>query len=848
MTPMQEQYNELKKKFGDAVLLFRLGDFFEAFYDDATLISKVLGITLTKRGKGPDSYPMAGIPHHALPNYLPKLVEANLKIAVAEQMEEAVPGKLVERKVTKVITPGTITDENSLDSSKNNYISSVLLNHSDKFTVCYADITTGELKAFETRSFEIFKNELKKINPSEVLCGEHDLKLLVPIITKRFEVKDQSYLELVKNNEEILNHFGATTLRGFGIENKPNIIIAAGALLAYLKECQKSELKHINKIHHYDYSNFMQLDAVTIRNLELIYPLNGSDEKNTVYGCLNECQNPMGKRKLRDYILKPLINPSMLEERFSVVDYFYKDVLVTDELRGNLRNMFDLERLTGKLGVGSSNPKDIVALKDSLKFSIQIFENLGLNFDNLPNRLKHFVKIFTESSSIKSDFEKIINLIETSIADSPSANLNDGNIIRDGFNLEVDELRNLKNNSKNVLAQIQSREILKTGIGSLKISYNKVFGYYIEITKSHLEKVPTEYIRKQTLVNAERFITPELKELEDKIISAEEKLISLELNLFLEIREQVSKYIPQMLEASEIISEIDVLSNFGFIARKYQFIKPEIIFTEGLNLNIEDGRHIVVERITNKFTPNSSHFKEDNFIHILTGPNMSGKSTYIRQVALIVLLAQIGSFVPASNLKFNLVDRIFTRVGASDNLAKGESTFMVEMIETANILNNATEKSLIILDEVGRGTSTYDGVAIAWSVLEYVYKNLKCRTLFATHYHELVNLEEKYPGVKNYNVLVKEDGEDILFMHKIGTGSTDKSYGVHVAKLAGVPKDVIDRANEILKEFEMGNKIQNDKDTLHPTKAIHDKYKPSKSKHKPKNPKRIHPEQIGLMG
>lgn len=842
MTPMQQQYNELKKEFGDAVLLFRLGDFFEAFYDDAIQISKVLGITLTRRGKGPEAYPMAGIPHHALPNYLPKLVEANLKIAVAEQMEEAVPGKLVERKVTKVITPGTITDENSLDSSRNNYIASVVIDGTEKFTLSYADLTTGELRAFETKSFEVFKNEIRKINPSEILCSEQNLKLLVSVITKRFEVKDSSFFDLEKTNSEILNHFESSTLRGFGIENKNNIISSVGGLIAYLKECQKSQLKHIQKIHIYDYSNFMQLDSVTIRNLELIYPLNGSDESKTVYACLNECQNPMGKRKLREFILKPLINSEMLEDRFSVVDYFYKNVLITDELRENLRNMFDLERLTGKLGVGSANPKDLVALKDSLKFSIQIFKNLALGYDNLPKRLKHFVKIFTDASSIKLDFENIINLVETSLLDSPSVMLNDGNIIRDGYNFEIDELRNLKNNSRNILAQIQTREVSKTGISSLKISYNKVFGYYIEITKSHLEKVPGDYIRKQTLVNAERFITAELKELEEKIVSAEEKLVTLESRLFLEIREQVSKYIPQMLEASEILSEIDVLSNFGFIARKYQFTKPEILTHDDLQLDIKDGRHIVVERITNKFTPNSTDFESNSFIHILTGPNMSGKSTYIRQVALIVLLAQMGSFVPAASLKFNLADRIFTRVGASDNLAKGESTFMVEMIETANILNNATQKSLIILDEVGRGTSTYDGVAIAWSVLEYVYNNLKCRTLFATHYHELVNLEEKYKGIKNFNVLVKEDGEDIVFMHKIGSGGTDKSYGVHVAKLAGVPKEVVERANAILKEFEAESKTQNPKSKIKNQEKNIDNSKPVT-----RNPKRIHPEQMGLI-
>ncbi len=838
MTPMQEQYNQIKDEYKGYIVLFRLGDFYEAFNDDAVEISKVLGITLTGRGKDELRHPMAGIPYHALPNYLPKLVDAGIKVVIADQMEEPVPGKLVERKVTKVITPGTVLDENSLDSSKNNYIASII-NIDRGFALSYCDLSTGELIGFQANSPQEIKIELNKLKPAEVLCIESQYELIKKIYPVRLEKLPERDFNYDSSYKLLTNQFRVNNLKGFGIEDAKGIIQAAGGLLKYLIDCQKTEIKHIKNIRTYNRSDYMQIDPETVRNLEIIYPAQGNDLSCTLLGVLNNCKNPMGKRKLRQWILNPLVNIEMLQERLDSVDYFFNNVIITSDIRNTLNTIADLERISGRIGVNTANPKDIVALKLSLEKSIELLNIL--NDQNLPIRLKFLknqLETQADNKNLLGDITQAINIINESINDDPPASINEGGILKPGFNKEVDEYRNIRQNSKQILAQIQQRESERTKIPSLKISYNQVFGYYIEITRTHLDKVPAEYVRKQTLANAERYITQELKELEDKILFAEDKLIKIEQEVFFEIRNKISEYLSSILKLGDVLAEIDVLSNFGFISREYRYVKAKI--NTASELKIINGRHPVVENIVEKFTANSSEFGSDKYIHILTGPNMSGKSTYIRQVALITLIAQIGCFVPADSMEFGIVDRIFTRVGASDNLSKGESTFMVEMTETANILNNATNKSLVILDEVGRGTSTYDGVAIAWSIIEYLYSKIKCKTLFATHYHELIELEKKYKGIKNYNVEVIENNGEILFKHKIIEGGTNKSYGVHVAKLAGVPNEVIERAHLILRDFESGGKTNSNT-------TENDGLKKTLEKKSPLKPKKIHPEQLGLI-
>lgn len=830
MTPMQGQYQKIKEEYKDYIVLFRLGDFFEAFNDDAVSISRVLGITLTGRGSGETRYPMAGIPHHALKNYLPKLVEAGLKIAIADQVEEASAGKLVDRQVTKVITPGTVIDESSLDASKNNYIASILISenkNSQVFNLVYADLTTGLFRAFQTTKANILRSELQKLNPSEIIIKEYQKNRIEIIYKNRLEPSDGSYFNENDSSQILKDQLGVSNFKGFGIEEKTDLITAAGSLVKYLKETQKTDIKHIKQIKLYDYSDHMQLDHETIRNLELIFPSSGNDFSATVYNVLNKCESAMGKRKLRQWIIQPLVNAEMINQRLNAVEFFYKDKMFTSDIKDKLSQMSDLERIAGRIGVSGANPKDLVALKYTLNSTLDLIDTLNAKED-IPERIKFFLSLFSDPGKYFEIINTIIKLIDESILETAPANFNEGGVIKDEYNQKVSELRNLQKNAKQILAEIQQKEIQSTGISSLKISFNQVFGYYIEVTKIHINKVPQHYIRKQTLANAERYITEELKELESKILSAESELLKLEIELFLQIREKISEYAKDLIEIGDILAEIDVLSNFGFISREYEYTKPELVFDN--KLTIKKGRHLVVERLVKDFIPNDVEFSSSSIIHLLTGPNMSGKSTYIRQVALVTLIAQIGCFVPAEKMEWSIVDRVFTRVGASDNLSRGESTFMVEMNETANILNNATDKSLIILDEVGRGTSTYDGVAIAWSVVEFIASKLKAKTLFATHYHELTELEKSFDFIKNYNVAVSDKDGEITFQHQIVKGATNRSYGVHVAKLAGIPDEVVSRANEILNGFEKKSKNE-----LSPKTQS------------PKAPKKIHPEQLGLI-
>ncbi len=838
MTPMQEQYNRIKGEYMDYVLLFRLGDFYECFDNDAKLVSKVLGITLTGRGRDDNRRAMAGIPHHALKTYLPKLINAGIKVAIADQLNEATPGKLVERSVTKVITPGTILDENILDNTKNNYLASLNFKK-DTYFLTYCDISTGELNLKEIKGLKNLRNEISKLDIKEVLIPSDLNNLKLNTLIPNIEEIDFNKKEYSKSLEVLHNHFKIKNLKTFGItEDNIELILGIGELIKYIYSTQKSDISHINRIKVINETHKMLLDYETIRNLELIYSITG-DNNLTLYSILNKCVTSSAKRTLRNWILNPLTNVELINERLNNVEYFFNNPRVTSSIREYLSNVSDFERIVGRLGVNIAHPKDILGLKFSLENSLKVIESL--------NNGESTLKTLTSKLSVEllKNINDVINLIDKNILDDAPSISNIGGIFKNEINSELDELRNLKTNAKNILNKMQLDEIETTGIQSLKISYNNVFGYYIEVTKTNVSKVPSRYIRKQTLANAERYITQDLKKLEEDILSSEFKIIQIETSMFNEFRISLQKYINDILSLNTVISEIDILANFGLIAREYQYVKPEILDEKNTSnskkgemiLNIKDGRHPIIERITNDFIPNDSDLNKGKLINIITGPNMSGKSTYIRQNALIVLMAQIGSFVPAKSLKFNLVDRIFTRVGAMDNLSRGESTFMVEMIETSNILNNATDNSFVILDEVGRGTSTYDGVAIAWSILEYIQSNIKCRTLFATHYHELVSLSKSYSDIFNLNVEVLDNGNEIKFKHKIIDGFASKSYGVHVAKLAGIPEVVVHRANEILKSFEENNSINNAKEDNKHIKEIN----------KPSKPKKISPDQLGLM-
>jgi DNA mismatch repair protein MutS len=826
MTPMHEQYNKIKSEYPNSILLFRLGDFYEIFDEDALIASKILGITLTGRGKDENRRPMAGIPHHALPNYLPKLIEAKLKTVIVEQTEDAQPGKLVDRKVTRVITPGTVMDVNSLDDSKNNYIACIRIaklneKKDDKyyFFITYADLSTGELNCFYSQNASFIKQELEKLSPAELITNEVRSTLL--IYDKAFVSELPKNFSLQEADTLLKNHFGTQKINFLLpadlIEDiKSEFYKTVAELIFYLNDSQKTKNKHISKINYKDFSPFALINYSSIQNLE-IFNTNSLHQSTSLYNVLNQCLTSMGKRLLRQWLLSPLKRKDDIDSRLKRVELYYNNSILIQDIRSLLNQVGDVERLCSKIGNNTVNPKEIKSLSNYLRDIL-----------NIQQILKDHDNILTDSDVL--NISTIIDIISNTLTDDPAISAVHGSVVRSGYLEEIDKLRSLAKNSKQALLEMQMREIETTGIASLKIAYNQVFGYYIEISKTNLSKVPKHYIRKQTLANAERFITEELKNLEVEILNASSKLIDMENEIFRELILKLSEQIEICMEASKKTAELDVIVNFAHISRERRYTKP--IFSE--QQKIKNGRHPVVESLVDRFVANDTHFDKDGLIHIITGPNMSGKSTYIRQVALIYLMAQIGCFVPADSFEFDPVEKIFTRIGTADNLSKGESTFMVEMIETANILNNSNQKSLIILDEVGRGTSTYDGVAIAWSVIEYISSKIKAKTLFATHYHEVTSLEETSAGVKNFTVEVKEEEKDICFLHKIIPGSANKSYGVHVAKMAGVPSEVISRANDILNKFESENSIL-------PNSKV------DKSNIKsPKKPKSIHPEQLNL--
>ncbi|MGB2601077.1 MAG: DNA mismatch repair protein MutS [Candidatus Omnitrophota bacterium] len=800
ITPMMRQYLEIKGQQKDAILFFRLGDFYEMFFDDAIEASKILHITLTARngGKG-TKVPMCGVPHHAAENYIARLVRHGKKVAICEQTEEAGPGtKLVRREITKVITPGTFIADSILEESVNNYILA-LNTTSEGCGLAYADISTGEFRVTELDNKEDLFSELYKISPTECLIPESfskdkGFREISDINLGAVTVNDDWMFDYELSLKEIKSHFLVESLEGFGCEGLSLAVGAAGALLKYLKNTQKSHLKNIDVISTYRSSQFMSMDRNSHRHLELIQNQEDLSSKNTLFDVLDETKTPMGKRKLKRTILNPLVDVEKINDRLDAVLLFHEDGQKRTKIRELLNDIYDIERLSNKISLATANARDMVALAASLKKIKELREILK---DAGTSRVKKITKGLDE-------FRDVIGWIDSSIMEEPPVTIKEGGIIKTGYDPDVDELRHLVAHGKDWVAALQKQEIERTGISSLKVGYNKVFGYYIEVTKANFDSVPADYVRKQTLVNAERFITQELKEQESKIIGAEERIKGLEYEIFSGLRDKVGGEIERLKKTSEHIADLDLVTSLAETAAKNRYSRPKV--NDGSCINIEEGRHPVLEKILRdkEFVPNDLVMdNESNRIFIITGSNMAGKSTYIRQVALIAIMAQMGSFVPAKAAEIGVIDRIFTRVGASDRLYKGMSTFMVEMLETANILNNATEKSLIILDEIGRGTSTFDGVSIAWAVVEFIHHHLSgAKAMFATHYHELTELSGVMEGVKNYHLAVQEWGDEIVFLYKVTEGSCDESFGIHVAKLAGLPQVVVDRARDILENLQ----------------------------------------------
>ena len=807
-TPLMLQYYKIKEAHPDTILLFRMGDFFETFEEDAKIASKVLGITLTKRANGAaGEVPLAGFPHHAIDAYLPKLVRAGYRVAVCEQIENPKFAKgIVKRDVIEVVTPGVAFSDKLLDHKKNNYLMAVCIKSGSSpdlesvAGIAFTDISTGEFYAYEIPS-SLIQQQIESIAPSEILVQKKDRESIEKIVHKvnssiRITKIDDWIFNFEYAKELLIMQFKTVTLKGFGIENFISGIIASGVILNYLQETQKANLSHLNKVSAYNPSEYMALDYSTKRNLEITSSMHDGGREGSLISILDKTETAMGGRLLKKWISSPLRKLDLILKRQESVEELLNNKGIRNKLINELKEIGDLERLISKVCTGRANPREIVSIKTSLK-KIPLIKNILE-----PATGKTLVQLRDSLNPL----EKLVDKIQTAIVDSPSLSIVDGGIIKDGFSPELDELRDISLHGKDWIANLQRTERENTKIPSLKVNFNKVFGYFIEISNAHKDKVPENYIRKQTLVNSERYITPELKAYEDKILNAEEKIYDLESQLFNEIRIIVAAESEAVQQNARLIAMLDCFISFAVCAGEYNYIKPEL--SEGSHLEIIEGRHPVVERILppgEKYTPNSCRLdNEKDQIIILTGPNMAGKSVYLRQIGLIILLAQIGSFVPAKEAKIGLVDRIFTRVGASDNISAGESTFLVEMQEAANILNNATGKSLILLDEIGRGTSTFDGISIAWAITEYLHENpeVAAKTLFATHYHELNEMAEIFPRIKNYKVEVREYDDKVIFLHKVNPGRADHSYGIQVAQMAGLPVFVTNRAKEILQNLE----------------------------------------------
>ena len=801
LSPMMQKYLETKEEYKDCILFYRLGDFYEMFFEDAKTVSRELELTLTGKSCGLDERaPMCGVPHHAVESYLNKLIQKGYKVAICEQVEDPRLAKgLVKREVTRIVTPGTNLDMQALEESRNNYLMCVTYIE-DRFGLAACDVTTGEFDATEVDSPRKLLDEIYKYMPAELICNDAFLLSGIDIEELKYRLNLAVYsLEAWYFDEDLCErklkeHFGVDSVSCFGLTPGECGIISCGALLIYLYETQKNSLKQIRTLKSYDVSEYMILDSATRRNLELTETIRDKQKRGSLLGVLDRTKTAMGGRTLRAFLEQPLIDREKIEERLDAVEELLKNAITREEIREYLNPVYDLERLMSRVIYKSANPRDLLALGQSLKMLEPIKTQL---YDLSSDVLK---RLHDDLDTL----DDLCDLISSAISDEPPLQIKEGGIIREGYNETVDSLRNAKKEGKTWLAALESKDRERTGIKNLKIKYNRVFGYYFEVTNSFKDLVPSDYIRKQTLANAERYTTDELKKLEDTILNSEEKLFSLEYDLFCEVRDTLADNIERIQQTAGVIAELDVYASLAYVAEKNNYCRPKMNVRG--NIDIEKGRHPVVEQMMNSgmFINNDTHLDNGkNRISIITGPNMAGKSTYMRQVALIVLMAQIGSYIPADSANIGIVDRIFTRVGASDDLASGQSTFMVEMAEVANILRNATANSLLILDEIGRGTSTFDGLSIAWAVVEYISnpKLLGAKTLFATHYHELTELEGKLDSVNNYCIAVKEQGDNIVFLRKIVKGGADKSYGIQVAKLAGVPDFVIDRAKEIVEEL-----------------------------------------------
>ena len=807
-SPMMQRYLATKREYEDCVLFYRLGDFYEMFFEDAINVSRELELTLTGKLCGQEARaPMCGIPYHAAETYISRLIEKGYKVAICEQLEDPKTTKgIVKRGVIRVVTPGTVLETNLLEEKKNNYIMSIY-KVGTYFGIAICDISTGDFRTTqitESNNFPKLLDEISRYSPAEIVVNEFmtESKDEINKIKERFElyiskVPDEyftSEISNIKNKCNFVDDIG----KEYVPTNQEISICAIQALIHYLKETQKTNLDHINKIIFYKTTKYMALDINARRNLEVTEKMRDKSKKGTLLWVLDKTSTSMGGRLLRRWLNDPLIDVNEIKNRLEAVRELKDNVILRGDICESLKKVYDIERLTGKISYGSANGRDMISLKNSLRQLPDLKKELA-NVES--NMLK-------DLSSNLDELTDICELIDKSIVDEPPMSVKEGGLIKIGYDEEIDKLKKATTEGKTWLLELEAREKEATGIKNLKVGFNRVFGYYLEVSKSNMSQVPDRYIRKQTLTNGERYITEELKNLENQILGAEEKVINLEYNAFTEIREKIEGEIRRLQKSAEVVSTLDVLCSFATVAEDMNYVEP-IVDTEGI-IDIKDGRHPVIEKMlpSGSFVQNDTYLnKEDNRLAIITGPNMAGKSTYMRQVALITLMAQIGSFVPASYAKIGVVDKIFTRVGASDDLSMGQSTFMVEMMEVANILKDATKNSLVILDEIGRGTSTYDGLSIAWAVAEYIADKEKCgaKTLFATHYHELTELEDKLEGVKNYSIAVKEKGEDIIFLRKIIPKGTDESYGVHVARLAGVPQVVTKRANEILRSLERKN-------------------------------------------
>ena len=804
-TPMMQKYLETKEKYKDCILFYRLGDFYEMFFDDAITASRELEITLTGKDCGQaERAPMAGVPHHAAENYAAKLIEKGYKVAICEQLEDPKTTKgIVKRGVIRVLTPGTIVESNLLEEKKNNYIMSIVKSGL-YFGVSVCDISTGEFYSCEIKdenNFALLLDEIARFTPSEIIANSmmFECKEEIDKISERFNIymskfSDKFFSEdvgdlqleynIIENKKEVQN-----------LKERKLAVKSINALIEYLNETQMTSLEHINTITIYNLSRYMTLDINARRNLEITEKLRDKSKKGTLLWVLDKTSTSMGGRLLRRWLNDPLIDTKEIQERLEAVEELKDNIMIRGDITETLRKVYDIERLSGKMTYGNANARDMITLRNSLEKLPEVKQVLS---QCQTPKLKELYENLDE-------LQDMHKLIEDSIVEDPPLTIKEGGIIKLGYDEEIDKLKTATTEGKNWIIKLEAEEKEKTGIKNLKVGYNKVFGYYIEVSKSYIPQVPDRFVRKQTLTNGERYITEELKNLENQILGAEDKVVNLEYNEFVKIREEIAKNIKRLQKTANIVSTLDVLTTFAQVSEDMNYCKP-IVNDDGI-IDIKEGRHPVIEKMVGpgNFVPNNTYLDKDgNRLAIITGPNMAGKSTYMRQVALITLMAQIGCFVPATQATIGVVDKIFTRIGASDDLSMGQSTFMVEMMEVATILKEATQNSLVILDEIGRGTSTYDGLSIAWAVAEFIADKEKCgaKTLFATHYHELIELADKQEGIKNYSIAVKEKGEDIIFLRKIVEGGTDESYGIHVAKLAGVPKNVTKRANEILRSLE----------------------------------------------